>query len=457
MSGPAPSPVNPARFGLLTLTCVVVASMIGAGVFTTSGFSLAALSSPQLVLTAWGVGGLIALAGAVAYGELSRRLPVSGGEYLYLSRRLHPLAGFLAGWVSLTAGFSGAIAMAALTFESYLFDGNRPDWLPEKLAAALIIAAFGVGHAFVVRAAASLQNAVVLVKLSVLVVFLLWAASSSSSHPWSWESLPPAKDAQLPTLWMQLLVFAESVMWISLSYAGFNAAVYIASEVRDPERDVPRSLWLGTGVVTILYLLLNLVFVTAAPAAEIAGQERVAAIAAGAIGGPPLQRLIRLAVCLGALSSVAGMVMTGPRVFARMADDGLFPKIFRSGPASTARTVLLQSAISIGLVFWSSLAGLLSYLSALLALSSALTVATLLIPVRGRTSASPQREVSVGIMAAAAFYVLATLATAGMMALRDVRNLAGVAITLAAGLLLWSFIPATGEQQAEAAGDGQGS
>lgn len=441
MSGQAPSPASPARFGLLTLTCVVVASMIGSGAFTTSGYSMAALSSPARVLAAWAVGGVIALAGAVAYGELSRRLPVSGGEYLYLSRRLHPSVGFLAGWVSLTAGFSGSIAMAALTFDTYLFDGHRPDWIPDKLSAALVVALFGLGHAFIVRTAASLQNAVVLVKLAVLAVFLLWAGTRFSSHSWSWAALPPAPDAAAPSRWMEVLVFAESVMWISLSYAGFNAAVYIASEVRDPERNVPRSLWLGTGLVTLIYLLLNLVFVTATPAAEIAGEGRVrvAAIAADAIGGLPLQRLIRLAVCLGALSSVAGMVMTGPRVFARMADDGLFPGMFRSGPASTARTVLLQSVISIVLVYWSSLAGLLNYLSALLAMSSALTVATLFIRMRQDASegAEPQPGMSPWIRAAAVFYVAATCLTGVLMALRDVRNLAGAAITLAAGLLLW--------------------
>ncbi|MFM7058685.1 MAG: APC family permease [Planctomycetota bacterium] len=439
MSDSAPPPATSARFGLLTLTCVVVASMVGSGVFTTSGLSMAALSSPARILAAWSVGGLIALAGAVAYGELSRRLPVSGGEYLYLSRRLHPAAGFLAGWVSLTAGFSGAIAMAALTFESYALDGSRPNWLPEKLTAALVIATFGLGHAFIVRTAASLQNIVVLVKLAVLASFLLWSGSRISSHPWSWAPLPPAMDAPAPTAWMQLLVFAQSVMWISLSYAGFNAAVYIASEVRDPQRNVPRSLWLGTVIVTVLYLLLNLVFVTATPAAEIVGKERVAAIAAGAVGGEPLQQLIRLAVCLGALSSVAGMVMTGPRVFAKMADDGLFPRIFRSGPASTARAVLLQSAISIGLVYASSLAGLLTYLSSLLALSSALTVATLLFPARSQGSVAPQPGISAGIRTAAVFYVAATCLTATLMALLDVRNLAGAAITIAAGLLLWLF------------------
>lgn len=433
-----PNENNP-RFGLLTLSCVVVASMIGSGVFTTSGFSLAALASPVSVLAAWIVGGLIALSGAIAYGQLARILPISGGEYLYLSRRLHPAAGFLAGWVSLTAGFSGAIAMAALAFESYAFNENRPNWLPPQLTAALLIATFGLGHAFLVRIAAALQNAIVLLKLVVLALFLIIAALKIPSHPWSWSALPAPPGAPPTASWNQIQLFAESVMWISLSYAGFNAAIYIASEVRQPEKTVPRSLWIGTLLVTILYLLLNAVFVTAVPASQIAGQERVAAIAAGALGGTPLQNLVRIAVCLGTLSSVAGMIMTGPRVFSRMADDGLFPHWFRSGNSATARTVLLQTAIAILLLCWTDLRGLLGYLSPLLALSSALTVATLLLPqTPGSTQAAADvKPQSPLITAVAAFYVLATLLTATLLASRDLRNLAGTAITLAIGIGLW--------------------
>ncbi|MFO0002198.1 MAG: amino acid permease, partial [bacterium] len=122
-----------------------------------------------------------------------------------------------------------------------------------------------------------------------------------------------------------------------MSYAGFNAGIYVAAETRDPERTVPRSLWLGTILVTVLYLLLNLVFVTALPATEIVGRKEVAAIAAEAIGGASLRTLMSLVVCLGTLSSVAGMLMTGPRVFSRMADDGLFPGWFRSGPSAVQR------------------------------------------------------------------------------------------------------------------------
>ena len=428
---------NTPRFGLFTLTCIVVASMIGSGVFTTSGFSLAALGSPALVLAAWATGGAIAFCGAIAYGQLARLLPISGGEYLYLSRRLHPCAGFLAGWVSLTAGFSGAIAMAAITFETYAFNDGRPQWLPPNATAALLIVVFGLGHAFLVRTAAVLQNTIVTIKLAVLVAFLVIAALHFNQHPWSWTPLSQNPDAATPLASVQIQTFAESVMWISLSYAGFNSAIYVASEVRNPELNVPRSLWIGTTLVTILYLLLNAVFVTAVPASEIAGQERVAAIAANAVGGNPLQNLVRLAVCLGTLSSVAGMIMTGPRVFSRMADDGLFPSWFRSGPFSTSRTVLLQTAIALMLLSLTDLMGLLNYLSALLALSSALTVATLLLPNTDKSKVAQHQTISPLITITACFYVTATIVTGLLLASRDVRNLTGTAITLLIGVVLW--------------------
>ena len=230
-----------ARFGLTTLTCVVIASMIGSGVFTTSGFSLAALGSPERVLIAWAVGGVIAVCGAIAYGELARRLPISGGEYLYLSRQLHPFAGFLAGWVSLTAGFSGAIAMAAITFEAYAVpESIRPAWMVPNSVAVTAILIFGFGHAFLVKLFAAIQNTVVGIKLLALTSFLVLAAMQLTTREWHWADLNP----DLPPLMSMdsITALAGSVMWISLSYAGFNAAVYIASEVKNPERNVPLSL-----------------------------------------------------------------------------------------------------------------------------------------------------------------------------------------------------------------------
>ncbi len=436
-----PSP-NTNHFGLTTMTCVVIAGMIGSGIFTTSGFALADLQSPGRVLLAWLVGGLIALSGAVAYGELARRLPQSGGEYLYLSKRLHPFAGFQAGWISLTVGFSGSIALVALTFEEYVVPAEmRASWLPAGSAAIAVIAVFGFGHAFLVKVFAALQNAIVGIKLFALISFLVVAASKISTHTWHWE--PVAEP--LPSLfaWPTLLAMSTSVMFISLSYAGFNSAIYAASEVSNPDRTIPRSLILGTALVTLLYLLLNVVFVTAAPATEIQASPKVASIAAAAIGGSSLELLIRIAIGLGTLTSVAGMIMVGPRVISRMADDGVFFAAFRTGPDSIPRSVLLQASLATALVFVSNLKDLLGYLGATLSISSAITVATLFIPY---TKSSPA-DMSAGrpsviVLAAAMFYVLSTFVLIFMMLSYDWHDLIRTATTLSSGVVVWLLMTA---------------
>ncbi len=431
-----------ARFGLTTLTCVVIASMIGSGVFTTSGFSLAALGSPERVLIAWAVGGVIAVCGAIAYGELARRLPISGGEYLYLSRQLHPFAGFLAGWVSLTAGFSGAIAMAAITFEAYAVpESIRPAWMVPNSVAVTAILIFGFGHAFLVKLFAAIQNTVVGIKLLALTSFLVIAAMQLTTREWHWADLNP----DLPPLMSMdsITALAGSVMWISLSYAGFNAAVYIASEVKDPERNVPLSLWLGTTLVTVLYILLNAVFVTAVPAAEIAGQKEIAAISAKAIGGDSLDLLMRVAIGLGTLSSVAGMIMTGPRVLSQMADDNVFPGFFRTGRSSVSRTVLLQTFIAAALVLVSNLRDLLGYLSTTLAISSAVTVLTLLLPTAKSSATSATGRMSWCVRFCAVVYVASTFIIALLMARNNPKDLLGTAVTLLAGGALWLLTSAS--------------
>lgn len=441
----SPSP----RYGLTTLTGVVIASMIGFGAFTTSGYSIASLGTPAGVLCAWLAGGLVALCGAISYGELARRLPLSGGEYLYLSRTLGSWAGFQAGWVSLTAGFSGAIAGSAIVFEAYLAPLVGLSNLPQGSLAVAIILFFGAGHGLLARPAALAQNFIVLIKLAVLLFFLLTAATRWSDHAWSWSGLPNAVEVSTGD-W--ILSFARSVMWISLSYAGFNAGIYVAGETRDPERTVPRSLWLGTVLVTCFYLLLNLVFVTALPAAEIAGRKEVAALAADAIGGASLKTLISLIVCLGTLSSVAGMLMTGPRVFSRMADDGVFPQWFRSGPAAVPRTVGLQAAIATCLVlFLRDYLSLLDYLSSVLALSSAVTVGTLLLPSRGAAASGAGRFPAPVYLISAGLYVTATVTIAVLMAIDDPRDLLGAVVTAVTGTAVWLVFRA-GPRQAGSLG-----
>jgi APA family basic amino acid/polyamine antiporter len=307
--------------------------MIGAGVFTSSGFALADLGTPARVLLAWALGGASALSGALCYGALARTLPESGGEYTFLARTLHPLAGFLAGWISLLAGFTGPIAAAALGLSAYLdstFElGGDPRWI----GTAAILAAGGL-HGLRLTPGVVAQNAVVGLKLALIGVFLALGA-------WKLRALPPPSAPPGP---FDPGALAISLVWISFAYSGWNAAAYVAGEVRDPERNLPRALLAGTALVTAAYLALNAVFVLAAPLEALAGKAEIGAIAAEALGGPALRRLLTAIVALALYTSVSSMVMSGPRVYARMAADGFLPRFFAAGTEVPGRAILLQVA-----------------------------------------------------------------------------------------------------------------
>jgi amino acid transporter len=262
------------RLGIPSASALVVANMIGAGVFTTSGFALADLGSREYVLLAWLIGGLIALCGALSYGGLARRFPESGGEYLFLSRMVHPLAGFLAGWVSLLAGFTAPIAAAALGLQAYIGHTFGPDIRPEWIG-TLAISAAGVIHGLRYREGVWLQNAAVALKLLLIFGFIAFGLST----------LPERASTTAPSVDFVWGAFAVTLVWISFSYSGWNAVVYIAGEVRDPERSLHRSLLLGTSVVMVMYLGLNAVFLYSVPMQDLAGKVQVGAIAAHALGG----------------------------------------------------------------------------------------------------------------------------------------------------------------------------
>ena len=326
----------------------------------------------------------------------------------------------------------------------------RATWLPTGSTAIAVIVVFGFGHAFLVKLFAALQNGIVGIKLVALICFLVIAASKISTHTWHWEPVTKV----LPPLfaWPTLLTMYTSVMFISLSYAGFNSAIYAASEVSNPDRKIPRALVLGTLLVTVLYLLLNMVFVTATPPAEIMGSPTVASISARAIGGSSLEMLIRVVIGLGTLTSVAGMIMVGPRVISRMADDGVFFAAFRTGPNSIHRAVLLQAGLAAALVLVSNIKDLLGFLGSTLSLSSAIAIVTLLIPARSFSinNAKTWRHPSVLTKLAATFYVLSTLVLISMMLRHDWRDLIRTAATLGSGTIIWLAMQAVGGSTASA-------
>ncbi len=402
-------------YGLTTLTGLVIANMIGAGVFTTSGFALADLGTPNRVLWAWLVAGGIALCGAAAYGAMARALPRSGGEYVFLSTWVHPALGNIAGWVSLLAGFTSAIALSALTLETYL----RPmgGWLATG-AILLGIALHGLRKA----PGAWVQNSAVVAKLCLLVGFIFLAAqegvltgaaptgtASAAAPPFSWA------------------MFAQSLMWISLSYAGFNAAVYVSGEARSP-MVVSRALLLGTFVTMLLYLGLNAVFVRAAPAEALAGQEAIAAVAAASMNHPWLETCTNIVIPLALFTSVSAMMLAGPRVYAQMATEGTLPVWLRFHGETPLQAIAFQGLLAIVVVWMASIRELLNYLGFTLSLSSAAAVASLgLAWYRGRVTTSHW------ILVAAGAYVAMTLVSACIGAwLNPWQGIAGL-ITLIIG------------------------
>jgi len=412
---------NTRTLGLATATALVVANMVGTGVFTTSGFLLADLKSPWPVMAVWLIGGALAALGALSYGALARRLPESGGEYLFLSRTLHPSLGYVAGWISLLVGFSAPLAAAAMAFGTY-----AGPWFPRvrpELLGTVLILVFSALHAANVRAGAWVQNTAVLLKVILILGFVGLAASHLRA-----TQLPPPQSAPLALM-------GVSLVWVSFSYSGWNAAIYIGGEVTNPERNLPRSLMLGTAIVTVIYLALNAVFLFSAPLDQLAGKLEVGRVAATALGGPAWGNAVSALVALVLVSSVSSLIMAGPRVYARMAEDRYLPACLAARNAPPVNSILLQGALALTLLWSSTFDQLLTYIGFTLGLSTAATVVGL---IRIRLQEGSQLRVP-GWPWVPASFLLVTLAITGFaIARRPKESLAGLA-TILLGLLAWAI------------------
>ncbi len=422
--------------GVVSATTIVAASMIGVGVYTTSGYTLAALETPERVIAAWVVGGGIAICGAIGYASLASRFSESGGEYLFLSRTLHPLAGLMAGWVSLLAGFTGAIAAAALGLEEYLSPLliEPAQALPANTFAILVVLLAAALHTIRVRSAARAQDIVVVLKLIMIAGFIVFAVRTVGS----WNVTPVEESDAAPPAALNLMTFANQLVYISFSYAGFNAAVYVAGEVTDAKRNVPRAMIAGTVLVTIIYVTLNAIFVFAAPVSTItdgANIGQVAATAAQSIGGDRFSLFVRIVIVISLFTSVSALVMTGPRVYAKMADDGFFPSWFRFEDRPPVQAIWFQAALVVVAISIATLKDLLGYLGLTLSVCSALTVSMLLVM---RMRGEPIRLPLLGIPLA--IYVAATLGLAVLYGIAMPWQAAAAGLTIAIGFLLYPWV-----------------
>ncbi len=402
------------NFSVWTLVALVVGNAVGAGIYTTSGFSLADLGSREWVLLAWLVAGFIALTGAVSYGFLVRGITESGGEYLYLSRSIHPLAGFIAGWVSLLAGFPGAIAFAALAFEAYA-QASIPalKGIVSNLIAVSIVLIAGVIHIVRVRAGARAHEWIVAFMLLILTLGIVWIGMHFAINP----SLPIADPAPLAPF--SIFAFANSLVWISLSYSGFNAAAYVAGEVHDARRAVPKGMVIGTILTLVLCVGVNAVILFGAEPDSLRGQADIAARAAQALGGQDARRVMELVIAVSLLTSITAMVLAGPRVYAKMAEDGALPKLFRARDGEPPRmSIALQVITAVLLILLTDLRGLLSYLGFTLSLCLALAVSSLFV----RHWRLSERPKSIWYPIAPLVFVLCTVSFAVLSAWHDPRQ-----------------------------------
>ncbi|QDS92992.1 Serine/threonine exchanger SteT [Roseimaritima multifibrata] len=437
-SGDASDPRRPLT--TLSLTCLVVANMIGVGVYTSSGYALASLQDPGRVVWVWGIAGLIAIAGAFSYSGLAKQVSESGGEYLFLARGVHPLAGFMAGWISLVAGFSGAVGLSALAFADHLPALDPSYRLPIAIGLVLIVSLLnwiGIGPT------AKIQNGMVLVKLAILVAFGFLGIATLLQPSESMDA--GANLSAIPVPWEWGAV-ASTLMWVSFSYAGYNAAIYIAGAARNCQASVPRAMVWGTLGVTLLYVLLNAVFVFVIPPQAFTDDNRgqVALLAASYVGGPWLVEIIRLTILVSLATSVIAMTQIGPHVYGQMARDGLLPKWLETAQATPRSGIVLQGVIVIFLIVNSSFLGLLDYLAFLLSISSAATVACLFLPAfRGTRGNRPVVLWPV----LPAFFVIVTLAIAGYaFHFRWTTDSAGVLkalIVLPLGLVVYGLVKLT--------------
>jgi basic amino acid/polyamine antiporter, APA family len=349
-------------------TAVVVANMVGTGVFTSLGFQVAGIPSVFALLMLWVVGGVVALCGALTYAELATALPRSGGEYHFLSQTYHPALGFMAGWVSASVGFAAPTALAAMAFGKYL----RTVWpqLPEAhLAAAAVLLVTAV-HARSLRLGSQFHDFFTVLKVVLILAFLLAAFFVPSPQPlvlW-----PTAADWP----WLAHPAFAVSLIYVSYAYTGWNAAAYLTGEVADPSRNLPRALVVGTLLVMGLYVLLNFVFLYVVPLPQLSGQLEVGFLAAQGMVGPVGAKAMSGLIALLLVSTISAMVFVGPRIVRRMGEDfvGLGWLARSSARGIPVAGLLFQTGLTLLLIYSSTFEQVLAYASVALIAISSLTV-----------------------------------------------------------------------------------
>jgi len=356
-----------------TATAVIIANMVGTGVFTSIGFQVVDIQSVFALMMLWVIGGIASLCGAATYAELGAALPRSGGEYNFLGRIYHPVAGFISGWVSTVIGFAAPIAAVSLAFGKYTtaaMPGTYGPAVQKGLACALVIVVTYI-HGKNRNASGKFQFGFTALKVALIIAFCL-AAFILMADPQPITPLPQPGDLSILTS----SAFGVALIYVSYAYTGWNAATYISGELENPQKDLPKILLFGTGLVMILYVLLNYVFLYAAPMSELEGQVEVGYIASRHIFGDTGGRIAGGMLSLLLISTVSAMTLAGPRALQAIGED--FKALSFLGKTNKAgiprNAIYFQSTIALIYILTSSFKTIVVFAGAMLAFNSFLAI-----------------------------------------------------------------------------------
>ncbi len=363
--------------GLFSVTNIVIANMIGAGIFTTSGLLMTDLNNPFLLVSLWVIGGILAVFGALCYGELGAAFPLAGGEYVFLSRLFHPVQGFLSGWVSFFVGFSAPIAASALGFSEYIARAFPQIMVfgpfSIKIYAIIVIIIFTFVHLRGIEFGSNVQNLLTILKVILLVGLVslgfIFGKGDMSNFLLGQEFTYDLGGWQTIGL---------SLMWIMFAYAGWNASAYIGSEIKKPEKNLPYSLIIGTAIVILLYFALNMLYVYAATPGEMMGVISIGGLVVKNLFGESMETVISMLISFALFSSLSAYIILGPRIYFAMARDGYFFKfaakihpVFRV----PSKSIMLQCVIAVIMVLSGTFDQLLTYMGFSLGIFPILAVA----------------------------------------------------------------------------------
>lgn len=452
----ASATINPlaGRVTAFTAACVLVSNMVGTGIFGTTGFMAADLGSPGIILALWILGGVFALFGAFSYGELAAAFPHSGGEYVYIREAYGPLWGFLSGWTSLTIGFSAAIASSA-----HLFADHIRELVPALMAAGGGEATLGgtplvelsmvwiltLIHVAGVGAGGLAQRLLTVLKIGALVALVLLGVSFGAGD---WQNLVTTDVDVSFGLGTALVAF----MFVTFSFTGWNAATYIAGEVKNPQRNVPRSMVWGVLTVTALYVALNAVYLYALPMSALASEpvDLVGHKTAWALFGPDAGRWFTLIVAVSIVGAASAMIWAGPRVYHAMAVDGLFPRAIGRTASRTGvprNAIVLQGIWITVLVLSGTFETLVLYATFVLVFFSALAVSSVFVLRLRRPDLPRPYRVWAYPWVPAAYVALSFAILWAALQIRPTESLWGVA-TVAAGIPVYLWMARRKERSA---------